>query len=500
MPARRAPAPGIPLPPAHGQPLYRQLYLRLRESILSGALKPGQRLASSRALASQTGLARNTVLHAFQQLEVEGYVEAARGSGHFVSPLLPRPDAARGASPPGGPVPAGEAVATLRNAFDFVPPSLRRPIPAVPFRVNLPELERFPTATWMRLQSAVLRDARRGSAVSELLGEADAQGEPALRRAIAEHVSIARAVQCSPDNVIVTAGAQHAIDLLLRVLTQPGDAVVLEDPCFPGALSAVLAAGCEVVPAPVDEQGADLDAALQARPASDATSPRVLLVCPSKQFPLGTTMSLPRRLALVDWARRSSAWIIEDDYDSEYRFDGKPIPSLQGLDGGRHVIYVGTFSKVMFPSLRTGFIVCPPALVGPLTAARAVSGRHGSALEQRVLARFVAEGHLARHIRRMRALYRERQKVLLQACERRLHGKLRVEAAASGLQTVGWLPQGSDDREIARRAREAGVETAPLSRFGLGTLRPPALVLGFGGFDAPRIRQAVERLASIDWS
>ena len=495
MPARLAPPP----PPAESpdQPLYRQLYLRLRESILAGSLKPGQRLPSSRALASQNGLARNTVLHAFQQLEVEGYIQAVRGSGHFVSPLLPRPQRIDGARAKGVPSAPAAPTASLRNGFDFVPESLRRRIPAVPFRVNLPELEHFPIAAWSRLQAAVLREARRDGTLGELLGEADAQGDPSLRHAIAEHVSIARAVRCTADTVIVTAGAQHAIDLLLRVLTQPGDAVLLEDPCFPGALSAARAAGCSVIPAPVDAQGADLNAGMQAAPPG--IEPRVLLVCPSKQFPLGTTMSLPRRLALIEWARQAAAWIIEDDYDSEYRFDGKPIPSLQGLDDGRHVIYVGTFSKVMFPSLRNGFIVCPPALVEPLTAARAVSGRHGSALEQRVLARFIAEGHLARHIRRMRALYRERQRVLLQACERHLRGRLQVEAAASGLQTVAWLPARCDDRDIARRARERGIETSALSRFCLVKARPPALVLGFGGFDATRIREAVRRLAAIDW-
>jgi GntR family transcriptional regulator/MocR family aminotransferase len=477
---------------AHEQPLYRQLYLRLRESILSGSLRPGQRLASSRVLASQMGVARNTVLHAYLQLEVEGYIAAERGSGHYVSPLL------AGAGSPSGQssqpaATAGATHATIRNSFDFVPESLRRPIPPVPFRINLPELDQFPIETWARLQGAVLREARRSSRIVSLLGEAEAQGDHSLRQAIADHVSIARGVRCSAETVIVTAGAQHAIDMLLRVLTQPGDAVGLEDPCFPGALSAARAAACRIVPVPVDAQGADLESVLPS--AGDL---RVLLLCPSKQFPLGVTMSLPRRLALVDWARRSAAWIIEDDYDSEYRFDGKPIPSLQGLDGGRQVIYVGTFSKVLFPSLRMGFIVCPPSLVEPLAAARAISGRHGSTLEQRVLARFIDDGHLARHVRRMKALYRDRQAVLLAACRRHLGGCLEIERADSGLQTVAWLPAGSDDRQVARAARSLGVEVAPLSRFCLQANRPPALVLGFGGFTAEQIRAAAGLLARVE--
>ncbi|MGE0314244.1 MAG: PLP-dependent aminotransferase family protein [Lautropia sp.] len=477
----------------HEQPLYRQLYRRLRDAILSGTMGPGQRLASSRALASQLGLARNTVLQAYLQLEVEGYLQARRGSGHYVSPLLPRRPAssARHETVNGGAGPA--RVAQVRNRFEFVPESLRRQIPAVPFRINQPELDAFPIDTWARLQNAVLREATRSSTVASLLGEADPQGEMSLRRAIADHVSIARGVRCSPDVIVITAGAQHAMDMLLRVLTQPGDAVGLEDPCFPGALSATRAAGCRVVPVPVDSQGPALSPALAA-----SAGMRVLMVCPSKQFPLGITMSLPRRLALIQWARRGGAWIVEDDYDSEYRFDGKPIPSLQGLDGGRNVIYVGTFSKVLFPSLRLGFIVCPPPLVEPLAAVRAVSGRHGSTLEQRVLARFIGDGYLARHIRRMRGLYGERQKVLLEACGRRLAGRLKVETAQSGLQTVAWLPRRLDDRRLALLAQERGLVAAPLSRFCLTARRPPALVLGFGGFDAHRLRAAVAQLATLD--
>lgn len=474
----------------HQEPLYRQVYLRLREAILGGTMRPGQRLASSRVLASQLGIARNTVLQAYVQLEVEGYVKAERGSGHYVALR----DAHGAREDRRGLAPAPLREAQVRNSFEFVPDSLRRPIPAVPFRINQPELEQFPIDTWARLQGAVLRQARGSAAIGALLGEADAQGDLSLRRAIADHVSISRGVQCNADHIVITAGAQHAMDMLLRVLTQPGDAVGLEDPCYPGALCATRAAGCRVVPVPVDSQGPDLTPALA--PSHDL---RVLIVCPSKQFPLGITMSLPRRLALIEWARLGGAWIVEDDYDSEFRFIGRPIPSLQGLDGGQRVVYVGTFSKVMFPSLRTGFIVCPPALVGPLVAARAVSGRHGSTLEQRVLARFIGDGHLARHIRHMRSLYQDRQAALLEACHRKLNGRIEIEAAASGLQTVAWLPSSTDDRDVTLKARRLGLEVAPLSRFCLQTRRPPALVLGFGGFSADSLRSAVDKLARLDF-
>ena len=478
----------------HEQPIYRQVYLRLRDAILSGAMLPGQRLASSRALASQFGIARNTVLQAYVQLEVEGYLQVRSGSGHYVSQLRPPAPARPAQAGRREPAALPHKPAVVHNTFDFVPESLRHSIPAVPFRVNHPDLNLFPIETWARLQSRTLRDARDAAQIGSLLGEGDAQGDRSLRRAIADHVSIARGSQCSADSVLITAGAQHAMDMLLRVLTRPGDAVGLEDPCFPGAYSAARAADCRIVPMPVDEHGARLPTKLPA-----GAMPRALLLCPSKQFPLGITMSLPRRLALIDWALRSGAWIIEDDYDSEYRFDGKPIPSMQALDGGRNVIYVGTFSKVLFPSLRIGFIVCPPALIEPLTAARAISGRHGSTLEQRVLARFINDGHLARHVRRMRAVYRERQEVLLEACRSALPRRLVVERAQSGLQTMAWLRPGTDDQRVAAQAQQAGIALAALSRFCLQTARAPALVMGFGGFDAASIRGAVDTLAQLDF-
>lgn len=480
--------------------LHGQLYARLREAILSGALRPGQRLSSSRSLAAQEGMARNTVLSAYARLEAEGYVKARRGSGHYVSPLLPAEAAGGRAAPMRARAPSSKGavsdVARIspepRHRFEFVPGSLRQAIPAVPFRVNFPALDLFPLDHWLRLQTRLVKEARARGDAACLLGETEPQGEPSLRQAIAEHVSVSRGVQCQADDVVITAGAQHAVDLLLRVLTVSGDTIGLEDPCYPGALSAARAASLQISALMVDGEGASLPVA-----RSGLSMPRVLLVCPSRQFPLGVTMSLPRRLALIEWARRQSAWVIEDDYDSEYRFEGRPIPSLQGLDGGQHVIYVGTFSKVLFPSLRIGFIVAPRPLLAPLVAARAVSGRHGSALEQRVLARFIADGHLARHVRRMRAVYEERQEALLAACRLRLGQALTVQAADSGLQTLAWLDGSLDDQAIATHARALNMELAPLSRFRLHAQHPPALVLGFGGFSPEVIRSGVETLARL---
>ena len=299
-------------------------------------------------------------------------------------------------------------------------------------------------------------------------------------------------MRCSPEQVIITVGSLHAMDLLLRVIAPAGARAWIEDPCFLGTLAALQGAGLEPVPVPVDADGIDISEAR--RRAPDA---RLAVICPSKQFPLGSIMSLPRRLALIEWANRSGGWIIEDDYDSEYRYGSKPVPSLQSLDGGENVIYLGTFSKVLFPALRIGFIVAPPELVDPLVAIRAISGRHGNAIEQLVLARFIREGHLGRHIRRMRRIYRARMEALVHHAQQHLAGALRVETADAGLHTVAWLNSGVDDAAIYAAGQEQDLELSHLSRYCIETSHPPGLLLGFGAFSEEEIAKAVPKMAAI---
>ena len=472
--------------------LNRELYLRIREAIVGGEMPAGYRLPSTRVLSAQLGVARNTVLDAYEQLNSEGYLESRHGSGHYVAAFVPeaferltakrrRPEATRKGS-----------AAQIANRFAFVPESFRRAIPAVPFRANLPALDVVELQAWIRLYTRILRQAGRSARNPGHFGETDAIGDALLRRAIAEYVSLARGVRCSPEQVVITAGAQHAMDLLLRVIGRPCEQAWIEDPCFPGALAALRGAGLQPVPVPVDDDGIDVDRAR--RLAGEA---RVALVCPSKQFPLGHVMALHRRLALIEWARERKAWVIEDDYDSEYRFSGKTIPSLQGLDGGEFVIYVGTFSKVLFPGLRLGFIVAPPMLVDPIVAVRTLAGRHGNPLDQQVLARFILDGHLGRHVRRMRKLYQARMEALLHSAGRWLGGAVTVEPAEAGLQTVGWLAPGFDDQAVSERAAEAGVEVGHLSRYCIDTARPPGLVFGFGAFDEGEIDAAARVLAGV---
>ena len=470
-------------------PLYRQLYEWLRRGILSGQLRAGTRLQSTRELASELGVSRNTVMTAFEQLLAEGYLEGQIGSGTYVSRALP--DDMLNARPPrlraieqgrkGRTISKrGAALATASvNAS-------RKANESCAFRPGTPALDVFPAELWSRLLARHWRCPPR-----ELLGYSDSAGYEPLREAISTYLGAARAVRCEPDQVIIVAGAQQALDLAARVLLDKDDAVWVEDPGYLGAKAAFTGAGARLVPVPVDAEGLDVSAGALRSP--DA---RMIYVSPSHQYPLGTTMSLARRLALLEWASRSGAWIIEDDYDSEYRYSGRPLAALQGLDKEGRVIYLGTFSKVLFPSLRLGYLVIPPDVVDAFVNARAILSRFSPSIEQAVLTDFIAEGHFARHIRRMRALYAERQAILVEAARRDLGGLLEVKPHEAGMHLVGWLPDGVDDQEVSEEASKHGVDTQALSLFSMERVGRGALVLGYSGYDERQIRVGVRKLAS----
>jgi len=308
---------------------------------------------------------------------------------------------------------------------------------------------------------------------------------------ISAYLGATRAVRCTWEQVIVVSGSQQALDLAARVLLDPGDAAWVEDPGYAGARGALLGAGARLVPVPVDGDGLDVAAGAQL-----GAGARLAYVSPSHQYPLGVTMSLSRRLALLGWASRSGAWVLEDDYDSEYRYTGRPLEALQGLDPEGCVIYLGTFSKVLFPALRLGYLVVPPELVDPFTAARELVDRQSPSVEQAVLAEFIAEGHFARHVRRMRVLYAERQATLVEAAARELSGALDVRPAEAGMHLVGWLPGGTDDREASRRAAAEGVEATALSLHGIEPPQRRGLLLGYAAVGEEEIRAGVRRLAA----
>jgi GntR family transcriptional regulator / MocR family aminotransferase len=354
-----------------------------------------------------------------------------------------------------------------------------------PFASGHPDVASFPIKLCARIIAKCWRQRPH-----ELLDYGDPAGYWPLRHAIADYVRSARAVRCKPEQVVIVNGSQQAIDLITRLLVNHNDAVLLEDPGYPGARSALRAAGAMVLPLVVDEEGADIE-----RVKAHNRRVRLVFVTPSHQYPLGVTMTLQRRLALLDWAQRQSAFIIEDDYDSDYRYRGRPLPALQGLDSYSRVIYMGSFSKTVLPSLRLGFLVLPEALVQPFRSVRASVDGHSPIPEQAVLAEFIAEGHFVRHLRRMRMLYEERQRVLVEAAARELPELLHVPSSDGGMHLVGWLPAGTDDRAVSRSLRQLGLFASPLSACRIEKKTRGALLLGYAAFRPGQIHYAVKQLA-----
>jgi len=464
-------------------PLHAQIDQALRARILAGAVRPGTRLPSSRTLAAELGVARTTVLQALEALQAEGYLVAAPRSGVRVAPELPE----EGFTP--APVGTGRSLPPRLSSAARTLASLGTGAPRLgsvprPFRPGLPALDLFPTSLWSRLVS---RAQSRASA--RMLEGGDPAGHAGLRRAIVDHVVAARGVRCAPEQVFVTGGTQQAFEEVLRLVVDPGEAVWLEDPGYLGAQRAVLGAGARPVAVPVDDDGLDVEAGIRR-----SRHARLVILAPSHQYPLGVTLSLGRRMALLRWAAWSRAMVLEDDYDSEFRHRGRPLTALQGLDDSGRVLYVGTFSKTMFPGLRVGYVVVPPSMVDVFSAARASLFAPASALEQAALAIFMDEGHFARHLRRMRGVYRERAEALLDGLRTRCAGVLEPKPCDTGMQLCAMLPRGVADVAVRDRAAKVGIEVAPLSDYRLGPGGRGGLVFGFGAIRPAAIRAGVESL------
>jgi GntR family transcriptional regulator/MocR family aminotransferase len=457
----------------------------LRTEILTGRLAPGARLPSTRDLAHEYVLSRGTIVRAFEQLKSEGYLEGNIGSGTFVSRVLPEEllQVRRRAAWDGG----GAHFVKRRSLSRYgrrAKQLLAHPdAPVRAFRANQPAVDLFPTVVWAQL---VARRARLASP-RQLLG-CDSLGYRPLREAVADYLRAARGVNCSWEHIAIVSGVQDALDLVARVLLQPGDRVCMEEPGYIGASRVFDAYGLSIVPMPVDKDGATV-------PKASLRDVRLAYLTPAHQFPLGVSMSISRRLALLDWARRSRALIFEDDYDSEYRYSGHPLPALQGLDRHDSVLYAGSFSKVVFPALRLGYLVSPPDFIDPIAAAKSLTSRHAPLLEQMALCDFITENHFARHLRRMREVYSERHSVLCEAAKRELAGLLDVPAVEAGLQTVGWLTGGADARTASKRAASRDVEAVPLDVYFRGESTRQGLHLGFAAVDPTEIRRGVRELA-----
>ena len=470
--------------PAPGTPLYRWFYGELRSAILEGRIAPGARLPATRDLAREYKLSRATVVVAFEQLRSEGYVEGRVGAGTYVSQVLPddllqvaRPGVGRAASPQRV---GWSSYARRLKLFRGGEPRITRA-----FRANQAALDVFPTTLWAQVAARRLRRAS-----TQLLAGGEALGYRPLRQAVAEYLNTSRAVKCSADQVLIISGVQEALERAARLLLDPGDPVWVEEPGYPGASIVFRAVGAKVCPVPVDGEGLDLDLGRRRWRAA-----RLVYVTPAHQFPLGVTMSLRRRLALLEWARRSHTLIFEDDYDSEYRYSGRPIPALQGLDRAGVVIFAGTFNEVLFPALRLAYLVVPPAMVDRFAAAQSITMRHAPLLDQAVLCDFITEGHFARHIRRMRELYAERLAVLQESARSRLAGLLSIPSVEAGLQTVGWLAPGLRAENVAKEAAQREVEVIPIGCYASRHFARQGLLLGFAAVDSRELRRGVEQLA-----
>jgi GntR family transcriptional regulator / MocR family aminotransferase len=465
-------------------PAYQWLYEAVRSEILRGRLRPGTRLPATRDLARQYGLARGTIVNGFDQLASEGYVEGSVGSGTYVSTVLPDrllQVASRQPQRPAVREKRRTVISDYGRRAKLFGGYENRPTRA--FRANLPALDLFPMALWTKI---TLRCLRRVS-TRHLMG-CDPLGYVPLRQAVAEYLSRSRGVRCMPEQVAIVSGVQEALDLTARLLLNPGDRVCVENPGYPGAVLAFQPFRAKICPVGIDKDGI----VIRQLPSRGV---RLIYVTPAHQFPLGTTMSLARRLQLLEWARKSEAVIFEDDYDSEYRYSGRPIPALQGLDDGGLVLYAGSFSKVLFPALRLGYMVIPIDLLDRFEATLSLTVRHAPLLEQLVLTDFITDGHFGRHLRRMREVYAERLSVLLEAAHLRLAGLLEISSVEAGLQTAGWLSGGMNAESAATAAAKLSVDVTPVDRYSLGRVVPQGLQLGFAALDAREIRRGVRDLA-----
>jgi GntR family transcriptional regulator/MocR family aminotransferase len=455
------------------QPAGRWLCATLRADIQAGRLAPGARLPSSRRLAALAGLSRGTAVAAIEQLQSEGYLHGRSRSGVFVVPDPPVASRSHAL-----PAPARPATAITRlEPFVRLAPGARRA-----FVTNVPAVDAFPLTVWARLAS---RRVRRSS-IRDLTSCGVLGYEP-LRAAVADYLRRSRGVVCATEQVVIVSGVQEALSAAARLLVGPGDRAIMETPGYTGARRALAAAGARLQFAPIDDEGM--------RVPPRRLAPRIAYVTPAHQFPLGISMSYARRLALLQWAQATGGTILEDDYDSEFRYTGQPLPSLQGLDAHGCVVFMGSFNKMLFPSLRLGYLVVPPALIDPLTALLSVSGQHRPFVDQATLCDFMSEGHFFRHLRRMRRVYAARRAVLGEAVEQRLSGALSLTRSEAGLQAFGRLLIAHPSAVVAAAAEQDAISVTPLSRYAYGPSAFDGLVLGFAAIDEREIRAGVTRLA-----
>ena len=476
---------------ASSEPLYQQLYRQIRRELESGSFDSSTScVPSSRVLAATLGISRPTVNQAFAKLLAEGYLQARKGSGIFVADHLPATflKAATSATTVRTQHTSRVARRVTRMTDFRSGPQLDVGIggpPSVTLIAGLPAVDEFPIVVWERLRAQVL--AKKGA---HLLRYASSRGEIELRKAIAAYLCDFRGANCHPDQIVVVGGMQQAMLACALALINEGEVAWIEDPGFRQARSVLAFVGAKLVPRPIDPEG------LVIGKCSRQSSPRLIFVTPSHQFPFGVTMSLKRRKALIEFAESWNSYVLEDDYNSEFRFDGPPLPCLQGLDNAGRVIYAGTMSKILYPSLRLGFLVAPPELVDTLVKVRAIMDQHSPAIDQATLARFITEGFFLSHVKRIRELYAQRRVFFIEQFQRWLGDYFDLEVTPAGLHFIAWLRRGEDFPLFMRAREQTGIWPRPLSFFCIKAQLDPAFVFGFAAWSHAQIEQGLAKLAS----
>ena len=483
MPQQRFQLESLTLDINKPEPLFRQLENRLREAIWCGHLKSGERLPSSRNLAKKLGIARNTVVNAYEQLAIEGFVVSRKGSGTHVNHRFPPQPPTRSSAqqvvnaPPK--ITLSERVYRLHQlGFSG---SLTNDTPPRPFRAHTTALKEFPSEIWAQLTTRILRHQNQ-----DLLSNCHPCGYLPLREAIADYLGAERSMHVNPEQIMITAGAQQGIELLAKALVNTGDLVCFEEPGYTPALATFAMAGANTLSIPVDEQGFNINELIKQK-----EKVKLVYLTPASHFPLGMALTQTRRQALLQWAEQHDTLIIEDDYNGEYRYRGRPLPTLFSMSPKGHVLYVGSFSKLLFPALRLGFIVVPKTLIDPLSTLRWLLDRHSPPLEQAVLADFINQGHFARHLRRMRMLYSERQHALIQASEKHLANIIDVPALDGGLHLVGWLRQNVRLTNLLNAATKAQIELMATSLFYTSVPNQASVILGYAPYSTEEIERGI---------
>ncbi|HEX9513886.1 MAG TPA: PLP-dependent aminotransferase family protein [Puia sp.] len=490
--SRQISLPFIRIDKKSARPLYEQLYDGIREAILKGYLQPNDRLPATRLIAEEWGISRNVVVLAFEQLILEGYLHSRSGSGSFVAGDIPGTPVRN----PGRAVPEnGSRPVTGRLGGPFVH-QLRRSVlirntmreEVIPFQTSVPAADAFPFAMWSKLAARVYRYLD-----FQHLGYDDAAGHLPLREAIADHLRVNRAVSCTADRVLIVNGSQQALSLVAQLLLQPGDRYWIEDPGYVNARVLFNVNGGQPCPVPVTTEGLDIEYAFRHYPKA-----RLAYLTPSHQYPLGGTLPLAQRLKLLAWANEHRLWLIEDDYDSELRYQGKPIPSLQGLDPYGNVIYMGTFSKVLFPALRVAYLVLPDEeLFQSFKLLKALNDRQTTLTDQLILADFIKEGHFHRHLRKMRVLYNQRLQYLLGQLKEHLSGHLSFSDPAAGMHLAAYYKQPVQETFFLEKAREKGLILHSIKDYTLTHYDRPGILLGYSSFPEEKIKEGVRLLKDV---